>query len=298
MQTCASAGKSLHDTLPTVETALKKLRKVLFQKDGDERRIIDWIIFGGSLSDALTDLEPRLEELMPFLKELDDPQKGLTGVATSLSLLQAAVAGIPTLDATLDSCSDFTAAKEAFPRAQTLTATGLDSVNRALSLAQSLQNNMKKIKEALKSAQGTFDPARDRVKKLIGDDLDATERRTAAVFFPSAALIYSGEFLKDKLKIGKDRLRTFANVSEGKWGILHMRKNSQAVAKAIRDTVFEKIKMAEDAVSLVDKAVKSYESQLPGIIQNLKKAQTELATVAPKLKSATFPSTPCQDCWF
>ena len=63
----SSAGKSLHEALPTLDVAVEKLGKILFHKDGDERKIIDWIIFGGDLSEALTDLQPRLEALMPLL---------------------------------------------------------------------------------------------------------------------------------------------------------------------------------------------------------------------------------------
>jgi hypothetical protein len=295
---CASAGKSLHDALPALEDAVEKLDKLLFRKNGDERKIIDWIILGSDLSDALTDLQPRLEKLMPLLTKLDDSEDGLRGLAGSLSNLQIAAGSMSTLSSKLDSCSDWTAAKDQHPKAKTLANTGLDSLAKALKVLELVQKRADDISAALESAKNSFELARSRIKTLIGNDLTATETRVAVLFIPAAPLIYTGEYIKDKLGLGKDRLRQFAGVSESNWKIAHTKSNSDAVAKAIREAIFPKLNDTEETVKNLVQVMKDYEGKLPGIITQLANAQTGLSTLNPTLQASVFPATPCQACWF
>jgi len=295
---CVSAGKELDAALPDLEKAVSKLETILFRKNGEERKIIDWIILGKDLSDALTDLQPRLEKLLPLLRYLDDPQTGLIGLGSSLNHLQLAAGAAPTLSSSLVSCADWNNAKVAHGNATTLATTGLETLSRGLGLLTRVQNKSAEILKALESAKAAFDPARSRIKSLIGDDLAATERRTAALFIPSAPLIYTGEYIKDKLGIGKDRLRIFAGVSEADWKILRTKSNSDAVAKAIRNAIFPRIEDAEKSIADLLIAMQDYDGKLPGIITNLTNAQTALTTLNPGLQASSFPSVACQQCWF
>jgi len=295
---CSSAGNALHKALPALEDAVEKLEKLLFKKSGDERKIIDWIILGGNLSEALTDLQPRIEKLLPLLKFLDDPQNGLRGLAGSLSNLQTAASGATTLSKKLGTCSDWNAAKSAHGRAKVLASTGLESVTKSLEVLGRVQEKTGEIRSALKSAKATFDPARARIKKLVGDNLEETERRTAVLFFPAAPLIYTGEFIQDKLGVGKDRLRQFAGVSEGAWQITHTKSNSDSVAKAVREAIFPKLKDAEDSLDEFILTMNKFEDDLPGIIKSLTDAQTGLETINPTVQGSVVPSVACQQCWF